>query len=346
MSATFRPTTEEDLDGILRLFTAAFHPPRGAPILDRSLLRWKYHIPFPGWAGSRSFVLEKNGELAAHAGVWPFELLGEGAPIRGVHVIDWAADATVPLAGISLMRRLVASCGFACSFGGSELTRGILPKIGFRPANEMRTYARPLRPFAQARTHQYMNYKLPARLARNLFWRTIPLLAQPASWEATRIAADELDERMLPVARADRMLCRRTRPFFEYLSTCPAVPFTWYAVTRMGRMRGYFCVTLAHRQARIADLWMTNPSIEDYRAAHTLASLVVLRDTDAVEIVATSCDQVSAEALSESGYRLLSSTPIMVSGQASQGLDSTTFDFQMVDSDFAFLHDGRVNYST
>ena len=346
MPVTFRPTTEEDLDGMLRLFTAAFHPPAGAQILDRSLLRWKYHTPLPAWEGSRSFVLERNGELVAHGGVWPFEFLGPGAPVRGVHVIDWAADASVPMGGISLMRRLVAQCGVAFSFGGSQMTREILPKIGFRPANQIRTYARPLRPFVQARTHQLMNYKLPARLARNLFWRMIPRLTQPAGWEAMRVAPDELDERILPVGRADRMLCRRTLPFFRYLSECPAVPFSWYAVTRMGQVRGYFCVTLVHRQARIADLWMTNPSIEEYRAAHTLALLVVLRDTAAVEIVATSCSPLCSQALSESGYRFLSSTPIMVNGTASQGLSSATFDFQMVDSDFAFLNEGRVNYVT
>jgi hypothetical protein len=346
MASIFRPTTADDLDDILRLFRDAFHPPENAQILDRTLLLWKYYAERPDFDGARSFGLEKEGRLVAHGCVWPFELLRASEPLRGVHLIDWAADATSAGAGVTLLRRLLAQTGFVCSFGGSSDTRAILPKVGFRPLNEIRTYARPLRPLKQALTHQYRNCKLPVRLARNLFWRTVPRLLWPAGWSAIPTSPRDIDPALFPTAVDGRLPCARSTDVLEYLSQCPSVPFTWYTIAKNGRPRGYFSLAVAHGQSRVADLWMTTQSVDDYAAAHTLAALVSLRDTSAAEIIATSCWDGCSQALSASGYRFVSATPIMVSGAATKELGDAPIDFHMVDCDFAFLHEGRVSYAT
>jgi len=55
--------------------------------------------------------------------------------------------------------------------GGSEIAKSILPVFGVRPRSELYQFARPVRPLGQALTTAEQNWKLPARLLRNTFWR-------------------------------------------------------------------------------------------------------------------------------------------------------------------------------
>ena len=345
MPSVFRATTEADLDGIERIFRLAFHPPDDAQILDRAILRWKYHEPRPDWPGSRSYCIEKDGTIVAHAAVWPYELLTGGGSVRGAHLIDWAADTSAPGSGVSIVKKLLADVGVMCSFGGTAATRAILPKIGFKPANEIRTYARPLRPLAQLLTHQYRNWKLPIRYARNAWWRLLPALSAPAGWSAEAMTTSSGDVPM-PREAADRIPCGRTPEFFAYLAKCPDVTFRWYAVRQHGKPRGYFGLATIHRQARVVDLWIENASPADYRAAHVLAARCALAAGDAAEITATSCvDQCSA-GLEAAGYHLVDRVPVVISGASTPAIAGRPLDFHMVDCDFAFLTEGRVNYTT
>lgn len=98
-------------------------------------------------------------------------VIGTGAEeSRGIQMIDWVAAPEPAGAGVALMRKLAAQFDFIYSLGGSEITRSILPRCGFVEHVQVWRAARPLRPFAQIRTHQYRNYKLLPRLIRNWFW--------------------------------------------------------------------------------------------------------------------------------------------------------------------------------
>jgi hypothetical protein len=345
MPSVFRQGTEADLDGIERVFRLAFHPPDDAQILDRSVLRWKYFEPRPDWEGSRSFVIDRDGVVVAHAAVWPYELLTRAGPLRGVHLIDWGADAGAPGSGISLVKKILADTGFMCSFGGTDATRAILPKIGFTPANLIHTYARPLRPVSQLLTHQYRNWKLPIRLARNTLWRLVPALSNPKGWALRAVDGASAARAPLPLPRATSIPCARSAGFFSYLEKCPDASFEWFVVSEHGRERGWFCLASLYRQARVVDCWIENATASDYRAMHTLAALASLEATDAVEIVATSCVDECSRGLEGAGYHHVESVPIVISGSATARADSP-LDFHMVDCDFAFLHEGHVNYST
>ena len=67
-----------------------------------------------------------------------------------VHLIDWAADPEYPGAGLWLLRQIGAKVRMMIATGGSEITRRILPVIGFRPHGELYSFARPVRPLRQA----------------------------------------------------------------------------------------------------------------------------------------------------------------------------------------------------
>src|SRR5205823_7501108 len=146
----------------------------GASFAAEAHMRWKYWSPRPDWPGSRGFTARYHGAIVAHAAAWPVRLLVPGKVVPAVHVIDWAADPEYPGAGVWLMRQIVARVPVAIATGGSEITRRILPVIGFHPHGVLCWFARPVRPLAQALTTSERNWRLPARLVRNTWWRLSP----------------------------------------------------------------------------------------------------------------------------------------------------------------------------
>lgn len=94
MKSTFRPTTIEDQSEVRRLLQRAFGATDDAPFLVPKTMAWKYWDHRDDWESPRSFVLERDGVVVAHAGILP--LAFDGGEVRGVQMIDWASSKDSP----------------------------------------------------------------------------------------------------------------------------------------------------------------------------------------------------------------------------------------------------------
>ena len=145
MAFLIRPTTVEDEARLTEFLTRVF--PVNASLVSPAMLRWKYWNVREDCPEPRSFVGERNGRIVAHAGLWPVTLRNGTKSERGVHAMDWAADPYTLGAGWNLIKDLTKNYDFVYGIGGEEITRAILPKLGFRPVAEALTWARPIRPW-------------------------------------------------------------------------------------------------------------------------------------------------------------------------------------------------------
>ena len=152
MAIDFQPTRPCDAAALSDFLRRTFQLGAGAPFLAERHMGWKYWSNRPDWDGPRSFTAREGGAIVAHAAAWPVRVCVPGQVIPAVHLIDWAADPRYPGAGVWLLRQIGARVRLMIGTGGSEITRRVLPVIGFRPHAELGWFARPLRPLARART--------------------------------------------------------------------------------------------------------------------------------------------------------------------------------------------------
>ena len=343
MASGFRATSEEDLPAVRASLKQFFDMSDEMPFIDPVHLHWKYYAPRSDWPGSRSYVMDRSGHFVAHGCAWPFHLLRNGVEIPGFHLIDWGADRSVSGAGVSLLRKMLKLADIVCSFSGSAETQEILPAFGFEPANTMQVFARPLRPLRQMLSHQSRDYKLPARTVRNLLWRYVPPIKRPSGWRAEPSEAARLTA-LFPTEVHDRLVCARSVDFFRYLAECKSATFWIFTMFNGSAAAGYFVLSEVPGHVRIADIWTTSQSLDAYASAYMTAAATALEVSRAAELVAASAWPVAQQAIQQAGFRLRESTPVMVYSK-SLG-PKRIYDFQMVDSDAAFLRQIRPEYRT
>ncbi len=272
-------------------------------------------------------MLEREGRLVAHAGLWPVVITGPNGCERGVHMIDWASDPESPGAGVSLLQRLIRIFSFVYSIGGSEMTQAILPKFGFHRVAEALSWARPLRPLRQIALHQHKDLRLPARLCRNLWWAR----SSPAESGHRRGAAVEIAPGQVLSGQAAAP--ERDGRFFEYLARCPAALCLTFQILKNGRRTGFFALSLVKYQARIVGIWLDAPSPPDWQSALELAQDTALRSTGACEIVAQGTRDPGAAAAA--GMRVRGQVPVFYYGKG--GVPGTLpLSFQIADNDAIF----------
>jgi hypothetical protein len=332
MTSIYRPSTIEDAPHIIELLTRVFGTGPDAPFVNPALLRWKYWEPRADCSEPRSYVIEKAGQIVAHAGLWPVTVSKGAERRRGVHMIDWAADSQMPGAGVSLLQRLTKSYDFVYSIGGSEMTETILPRFGFRVAAAASTFARPLRPWRQALHHQHRDARLPLRLARNLWWSKAPVRARMERWAACEIAADDS-------GGLAAMAGEREGTFLRYLEQCPMIRLFRFQVREDHRPAGFFVLAAGRRQTRLAAAYLEVPTPEGWRAVHQLAQDAARRHTGTAELAGRTADETSALAAVQAGMRLRGQTRVFLFSKGPHG-ERPPLDFQMWDSDSVFLDRG------
>jgi len=92
MKSVLRPTTPDDLSAVSELLLRVFGAGPDAPFVQSAVMHWKYWGPRADYSAPRAYVLERDGAITAHVGLWPLELNG----IPGVHMIDWASAPEAP----------------------------------------------------------------------------------------------------------------------------------------------------------------------------------------------------------------------------------------------------------
>jgi hypothetical protein len=316
-----------------------------AASLAEKHLGWKYWSPRSDWPGSRSFTARRDGAIVAHAAAWPVRVRVPDQIVPAVHLIDWAADPKYPGAGIWLLRQIGAKVGLMIATGGSEMTRRVLPVIGFRPHAELCWFARPVRPLAQALTTTERDWKLPARLLRNTCWRLSPFLSPPREWSARRLVPSEVPQALWPQPSDATAVTARDMGVYQYLVDSPSARHALFGLEKRGELVGYFCLTFAPHVARIADLWLPSTQVEDWCAGFRTAAALAARLKDVNEVSAWASTALGKDALIGAGFRLRDRSAVSVYGDA-RILEGRTLHVQMLDSDAGFLSGDTVSYLT
>ena len=337
MSYVFRPSTIDDEVALIEFLTRVFSASHDAPFVNPSLLRWKYWEPRPGWPDPRSFVIEKECRIVAHAGVWPVMVRTGAKTDRGAHMIDWASDRQTPGAGVALLQRLIKSYDFIYSIGGSETTHTVLPKFGFHVCTEAMTLARPIRPWRQIFQHQRKDLRLPLRLARNVWWSLSPPKELLSGWTVAEASGSE-------ETRPEWFSTGRDADFLRYLERCPSARFLYFDIFKEDRKSGFFALSVVGKQARLAGLSLEDPTPDGFRTAFHLAQETALRHTTTSELVIRTASDAMAEAATRAGMRLRNQTPVFFFRNASEG--APPLEFQMWDNDAVFLGSDRTEFLT
>ncbi len=304
--------------------------------VDHNLLVWKYLEPRPGWPGARSYVIEKEGRIIAHCGVCPVTFqLQAGTLINGVTMMDWAADAPSPGTGILLFRRLMEMAPVSFVIGGSQITRRILPRIGFTQVGEALTYSAWLRPWRELRARSFTGRSV----LRLLHGMTHPVRRRGWSgdgWAYRQIRA--FDKSLEPVLDHARRwtACKRTLADLNYLLKCPHLKTTGFLLLRQDRLAGYFVVARSTWEARVLDWLVDSDNASDWQAACYTMTSAIRRDSEACRIRAQSTIPALSQALAGNRYWYQYKEPLFLC-DPSHALDQAMpAAFQLCDGDAGY----------
>ena len=344
MSSVFCPSSPADAEEIASFLQRTLATTSTCPGFEKAGLNWKYWAPRADWDGSRSFVLRGREGIEAHCAILPARLNGAQGRTTAAHFIDWAADGRTFGGGARLLRKITALAETFLAIGGSIDTRKILPLMGFRPANEAVFFARPVRPFRQATTHQQRDWKLPARLVRNALWATFPTIKNPVGWSFESIAPDRVPAELWSLPASPWTVRERSPPVYAHYLACPFTRFELFLIHRQRQLAGGFLIGFALGQARVADVWLLDPTSEAYEAAYRLALVASLTDPHIAEVIALASIASRFAALQRCGFREFRREPIMVF--PAKNVPEAGFDCQLLDNDLAFLTFGTPAYVT
>jgi hypothetical protein len=304
----FRASNRGEIEGIAALLEESFHVSSRDPHLDRSYLYWKYYEEGPSWPGSRSYILVNDGQILAHAAIWPVELrLGRGVRC-GIGFGDWAASEKHRGAGLLLLKELQALASFVLVTGGAQITREILPRMKFEHWANRPKYARVLRPLRQASMRSSrLGAEEPLRLLRN--WRWSLSSSSPAQdWRAEESVPD--DRALSPVRGQAGSI--HSSEFLRYMGRCPTVKLRFLSLCQGSEVRGYSVLSEVGGQARIADIRIASEDQKDWNMALAAVVSFVKSQTPACEVIAVGSVPKLNNALVANGFRLRGSMPLVV----------------------------------
>ena len=215
---------------------------------------WKYWQPHPLTAGSRSRVLLDGDRVVAHGAMWPIRLRGSFGERSAFHLIDWAAAREAGGAGMEVMRLCGQGAAAIFSIGGSAMTRKIVPIFGFRPQNRIAFLSRPLHPFLPAWPDSPRDWKMPARLLRNLVRYLAPAPGVPRGWRVEPASPDNIPESLFYAPSDGEAASARNAALLDHVMSCPAIE-RWRAYLLHGASgpEAYFVLCQVGREVRVAD---------------------------------------------------------------------------------------------
>ncbi len=304
-------------------------------------MAWKYWNRHPDWEGSRGFVMERGGAIVAHGAVVPLRYMLANQHLRIVHLIDWAATRDCTGAGIALMRRVGEMTDGVFAAGGSESTQKILPALGFKSVGTAARYILPSRPLARM-GNSLRSWRGAARFGRGLF---LSLTAHPTEplhqgWSARRLQSGELSATHVPTPRpcGKQAAFARTHESIVDLLQCPIAPGELYVVERNGTDLGYFVLTIAGMQCRLAEAWIESENPDDWQALFTLAIRQAKTYRQVAELIAVASTRLEKDALERTGLPCCGHINLRLWMRNERVPEAIRF--QMVDGDAAYLHDG------
>lgn len=313
------------------------------PHVEPEHLEWKYWRERPDWPGSRSFVLTNGHELLAHGAVVPGTLRWGDRQARVVHMIDWAARREAIGAGVVLMKQIGRRTDFLLGVGGSNDTLAIMPRIGYQSWGTVRGYVRTLDPRGILRRPTRAPWKRGPRMARSLLWCLAAPRRELNGWRVRRLGTGDIDQlgAARPAPRAGLVVFERTAAQLRHALACPVVPVELYGLERDGRIGGYFLLSYAPGQARLADSWMASEDPADWRALAHAAVEEARRHGGMAELATWASHPEFARVLQACGFHKRLEMPIYLLGSGSVEVPREAPRVQMLDSDEFYLYIGQ-----
>lgn len=345
MKTQFRETSPKDAPAVAAFLQRILHIDPTVPLIAPRHLHWKCWEQRSDWAGSRGYVMIREGVIVAHAAVVPLSYRAGQQRLKMIHLIDWAADPTSIGSGVTLLKQIAQLVDAVLVVGGSEMTEKVLQALGFKTHSGVTKFALPVRPLRRL-AGQTPSMRLAAQFVRSLLWslRAPPVRTQ--GWIASRIVPEQLVSQAVPWPRPSEEtgVFERTEDTVTYFLKCPATPMELYSVVKEGSCRGYFLLAHAPGQTRIVDFYVDSENREDWRAAIQLAVLAAKRNPMAAEVVSVGSDSVTRQALLDCGFHARGDSAMRLLYGKGVELPSVPIRFQMIDSDAAYLHENKYEY--
>ncbi|MBI1355123.1 MAG: hypothetical protein GC160_12310 [Acidobacteria bacterium] len=338
MPVTHRPSEPSDYRAIAALMVEALEVPADAVSLDRRLFDWKCWSPHPSTERSRGVLLYQDDKLLAYCGGWPIRLAGEGGAWEATHTIDWVGRADAPGAGLQALKLLTRGCGAVFSVGGSEITQKILPIFGYKPFNRIVLASRPLR-WAQPALARGLDWKTPARVARNVWRRLRPGVALSAGWSVRRVEPAEVPEALWPVAGPGEVVSARSAEEIERLLGCPVFEDPGcFLLLRGEKPVAYFALAHTQGRARLLDYGPNGLDEETaYRLGCAAQTLARASAAGSADILAASSEEPALAGWSRAGLTPETVEPIKVWRIAPELKEVERFRLTLMDWDSAYL---------
>ena len=287
-------------------------------------------------------MLTDGRNLLAHLAVVPGTIRYGETRARVIHMIDWAARREAAGAGIRLAKHVAHMSDFVIATGGSRHTRRILPLIGYVECGVISGYARALSPLGILRRPIPSRWKLLPRMARSLLWSLAAPRASTAGWQVRRIEVDAIEQAGLPLPAPapGQAVFERSTALFRHMLACPIVPLELYALEKAGRTGGYFLLSYAPGQARIADMWSVSQDPADWRALVHAAVGQARRKSGLAELVVWSSDPGVSQVLDDCGFHERLRLPLSMRAAEKTAIPRDIMKVQMLDSDAVYLYLG------
>jgi len=255
-------------------------------------------------------------------------------------MVDWAARREMAGAGIRLARHVSRTSDFVLATGGTRHTLKILPLLGYAHCGTISGYARTLSPLGILRRPIPSRWKLVPRMARSLLWSVATPKSDMAGWRVCPIGSEEIEQlcAALPVQRAGMAIFERSPGLLRHALSCPIVPVELYGLEKRGRIGGYFLLSFAPGQARIADLWIDSQEPADWRAVVHAAVDRAKSRAGLAELIVWSSEPGLSQVLEECGFHERLRLPILVQGSENAPIPRDIMRVQMLDSDAFYLH--------
>src|SRR5204863_1656284 len=139
-----------------------------------------------------------------------------------------------------------------------------------------------------------------------------------------------MPEHLWPCASERTAVIARDAELYRYLVDSPSTRHRLFGLERGGEMVGYFCLSFVGHLARIADLWLTSPRIDDWAAAFRTATATAALERGVYEVSAWATTALGGAALTRAGFRERERTDISLAGDT-RLLQGRELHVQMID---------------